>query len=158
MTAVSHYPIFIVTLLSLKIEIFIQSGRHVLWKFPLLALSAWPLQFSPTACGTLRKHVTKPFQQPAAPDCTTVLNAVVYEPGSMNGLVLVEAATEGTWNGVANGARLLSSETTLCCRLWRERLRSLSRATAALAWPASSLPAVDLDFGVCPLVPVENVA
>ena len=31
--------------------------------------AAWQLQFSPTACGTLRKHVTKPFPQPAAPDC-----------------------------------------------------------------------------------------
>ena len=31
--------------------------------------AAWQLQFSPAACGTLRKHVTKPFPRPAAPDC-----------------------------------------------------------------------------------------
>ena len=35
----------------------------------MLAWAAWQLQFSPTACGTLRKHVTKPFTQPAAQDC-----------------------------------------------------------------------------------------
>ena len=35
----------------------------------MLAWAAWQLQFSPTACGTLRKHVTKPLTQPAAPDC-----------------------------------------------------------------------------------------
>ena len=28
----------------------------------------WQLKFSRIACGTLRKHVTKPFPQPAAPD------------------------------------------------------------------------------------------
>ena len=33
------------------------------------AWAAWQLQFSQAACGTLRKHVTKPFPQPAAPDC-----------------------------------------------------------------------------------------
>ena len=36
----------------------------------MLAWAAWQLQFSPVACGTLRKHVTKPFPQPAAPPCT----------------------------------------------------------------------------------------
>ena len=35
------------------------------------AWAALQLQFSPTACGTLRKRVTKPLPQPAAPDCTT---------------------------------------------------------------------------------------
>ena len=35
--------------------------------FPCLC---WQLQFSLTVCGTLRKHVTKYFPQPAAPDCT----------------------------------------------------------------------------------------
>ena len=39
-------------------------------KFLLLAWAAWQLQFSPSACGTLRKHVTKPCPQPAAPDCS----------------------------------------------------------------------------------------
>ena len=39
-------------------------------KVPLLARAARELLFSPTACGTLRKHVTKPFPHPAAPDCT----------------------------------------------------------------------------------------
>ena len=43
---------------------------HVFWKFSLLAWAAWQLQFSPAACGTLRKHVTKLFPQPAAPDCS----------------------------------------------------------------------------------------
>ena len=38
--------------------------------FHLLAWAAWQLQFSPTACGTLIKHVAQPFPQPAAPDCT----------------------------------------------------------------------------------------
>ena len=33
------------------------------------AWAAWQLQFRPTACGTLRKRVTKPFPQPAALDC-----------------------------------------------------------------------------------------
>ena len=32
------------------------------------------LQFSPAACGTLRKHVTKPFPQPAAPDCAASID------------------------------------------------------------------------------------
>ena len=41
----------------------------------MLAWAAWQLQFSTTACGTLRKHVTKPSPQPAAPDCTVVRNA-----------------------------------------------------------------------------------
>ena len=41
-------------------------------KLPLLAWAAWQLQFSPAACGTSRKHVTKPFPQPAAPDCRTL--------------------------------------------------------------------------------------
>ena len=36
------------------------------------AWAAWQLQFSPTAYGTLRKHLTKPFTQPAAPHCTLV--------------------------------------------------------------------------------------
>ena len=36
------------------------------------AWAAWQLQFSPAACGTLGKHVTKRFPQPAAPDCSTV--------------------------------------------------------------------------------------
>ena len=27
-------------------------------------------QYSPTACGTLRKHSTKPSEQVSAPDCT----------------------------------------------------------------------------------------
>ena len=39
---------------------------------PFLARVAWQLQFSPTACGTLRKRVTKPFPQPAAPDCISM--------------------------------------------------------------------------------------
>ena len=43
--------------------------------FLLLAWAAWQLQFSPAACGTLRKHVTKPFPQPAAPDCRHALAA-----------------------------------------------------------------------------------
>ena len=38
-------------------------------KFPLLAWAAWQLQFSPAARGTRRKHVTKPFTQPAVQDC-----------------------------------------------------------------------------------------
>ena len=42
---------------------------HVFWKFPLLAWAAWQLQFSPAAWGSLRKHVAKPFLQPAAPLC-----------------------------------------------------------------------------------------
>ena len=37
---------------------------------PCSAWAAWQLQFIPTACGTLRKHLTKPSTQPAAPDCT----------------------------------------------------------------------------------------
>ena len=37
---------------------------------PLACMVAWQLQFIPTACGTFRQHVTKPFTQPAAPDCT----------------------------------------------------------------------------------------
>ena len=45
--------------------------RFCNWEFPLLVWAAWQLQFSPAACGTLRKHVTKPFSQPAAPDCTS---------------------------------------------------------------------------------------
>ena len=39
----------------------------------MLAWAAWQLQFSPAACGTLRKHVTKPFPQPTAPDCILLL-------------------------------------------------------------------------------------
>ena len=35
----------------------------------LLAWAAWQLQFTPSACGTLRRHVTKHFPQPPAPDC-----------------------------------------------------------------------------------------
>ena len=46
---------------------------HVFWKFPLLAWAAWQLQFSPPACGTLRKHVTKPFPQFAAPLCSALI-------------------------------------------------------------------------------------
>ena len=41
-------------------------GRQVEEK----AWAAWQLQLSPTACGTLRKHVTKSLTQPAAPDCS----------------------------------------------------------------------------------------
>ena len=33
-----------------------------------LAWAAWQLQYSLMAGGTLRKHFTKPFSQPAAPD------------------------------------------------------------------------------------------
>ena len=41
--------------------------QHVFWKFPLLVWVAWQVQFSPSACGTLRKHVIiKPFPQPAS--------------------------------------------------------------------------------------------
>ena len=42
---------------------------YVFCKFPLLAWAAWQLQYSPTACGTLGKHFTKPFLQVAAPEC-----------------------------------------------------------------------------------------
>ena len=42
----------------------------IFWKFPLLARAAWQLQFSPTACRTLKIHVTQPFPQPAASDCS----------------------------------------------------------------------------------------
>ena len=42
----------------------------------MLAWAAWQLQFSPDACGTLRKHVAKPFPQPAAPDCIVVTLAL----------------------------------------------------------------------------------
>ena len=38
-------------------------------KVPLLAWAAWQLQYSSVACGTLRKHFTKPYSQPDAPDC-----------------------------------------------------------------------------------------
>ena len=38
------------------------------WKFIFLVWAAWQLQYSPTACGTLRKH----FSQPAAPDCKLI--------------------------------------------------------------------------------------
>ena len=31
----------------------------------MLAWAAWQLQFSPMVCETSRKHVTKPFPQPA---------------------------------------------------------------------------------------------
>ena len=48
----------------------IQSGasdceKGFVKKFPLLAWAAWQLQFSPMACGTLRKHFTEPFTQPS---------------------------------------------------------------------------------------------
>ena len=33
---------------------------------PFLALE---IHIGPTACGTFRKHTTKPFEQPDAPDC-----------------------------------------------------------------------------------------
>ena len=36
-------------------------------KVPLLARAAWQLQYSPKACGTLRKHFTKTFSQPDTP-------------------------------------------------------------------------------------------
>ena len=58
-------------------------GGHLFRRFcnmfskssPLLAWAAWQLQLSPAACGTLRTHVTKPFLQPAAPDCTVTLSS-----------------------------------------------------------------------------------
>ena len=43
---------------------------------------------------------------------------MIDEPGVVNGPAPAETTTEeGTCTGVANGARLLSRETTLCCRL-----------------------------------------
>ena len=38
-------------------------------KVPMLALAAQQLRYSPTACGIMRKHFTKPFSQPDALDC-----------------------------------------------------------------------------------------
>ena len=52
---------------------------YVLCKFPLLAWAAWQLQYSPTACGTLRKHFTKPFLRVAAPECNRSSNMIVEE-------------------------------------------------------------------------------
>ena len=39
------------------------------------------MQYSPTACGTLRKHFTKHFTQPASPDCTVVMHGITLRPG-----------------------------------------------------------------------------
>ena len=47
---------------------------YVFCKFPLLAWAVWQLQYNPIACGTLRKHFTKPFLQVAAPECTHILD------------------------------------------------------------------------------------
>ena len=41
-----------------------------LCKFPLLAWAAWHPQYSPTACWSLKKHITKSFLQVAAPECS----------------------------------------------------------------------------------------
>ena len=44
----------------------------------LKVLLAWQLQYSPTDCGNLRKHFTKPFSQTDAPDCSS-LSPFIFE-------------------------------------------------------------------------------
>ena len=46
---------------------------YIFCKFPFLAWAAWQLQYITTACGTLRKHFTKPFLQVASPECTGLI-------------------------------------------------------------------------------------
>ena len=58
-------------------------GEYWESEFPLLAWAAWQLQFSPAACGTLRKHVTKHFPQPAAPPGTITMIADRSQPALM---------------------------------------------------------------------------
>ena len=60
---------------TLSVERIVQSGpwascceKDVVKCF-LKAWAARQLQYSPTACGTPRKHSTKPFSQPYDPDC-----------------------------------------------------------------------------------------
>ena len=48
----------------------------------MLDWAAWQLQFSPAACGTLRKHVTKHFPQPAAQTVNYVRFALVDVEGT----------------------------------------------------------------------------
>ena len=66
-----------------------------------------------------------------------------HKPGSKNALVEA-AAAGGSWNAVANGARLLSNETTLCCSLCRERHKSSSWVPDV--WPSFVRLAVGLDL------------
>ena len=57
---------------------------NVFCTFALLAWAAQQLQYSPTSCGTLWKHFTKPFSQPDAPDCRysfEILVAIDFEWG-----------------------------------------------------------------------------
>ena len=69
----SHNKLFALYSLGHAAGFVCKRFRNMLFlKFPLLAWAAWQLQFSPTACGTLRKYVKKPLPQPAAPDCIKV--------------------------------------------------------------------------------------
>ena len=56
--------------------------------FPFLAWAALQLQYSPMPCGGLRKHFTKPFSQPDAPDCmNTTCSICVNDSLSVFGIM-----------------------------------------------------------------------
>ena len=76
--------------------------------FPLLAWAAWQLQYSLTAWRAFRKHITKPPEQVAAPDCISC--SIAFTAWPFFGYCTADSQTDaGIHQLYNNGSHVLFS-------------------------------------------------